>query len=57
MSDREWDVGEFVARFRDGEFDGQLRETLESLSPRQVEELQLFLMRERERRNWVLPED
>jgi hypothetical protein len=39
----EWDVLEFVERFRDGEFDGQLGETLNSLSPDQIEDLQLFL--------------
>ena len=40
---QEWDVLEFVERFRDGEFDGQLGETLNSLSPDQIEDLQLFL--------------
>jgi len=40
---QEWDVLEFVERFRDGEFDGQLGETLNSLSPDQIEDLQLYL--------------
>jgi hypothetical protein len=57
MSDREWNVGEFVARFRDGEFDGQLGDTLESLSPGQIGELQRFLMSEGEKPDGILPED
>ena len=43
MSDQDWDVQEFVARFRNGEFDGQLGETLDSLSPEQIEDLQCLL--------------
>jgi len=57
MSDQQWDVSEFVARFQDGEFDGQLGETLGSLSPGQIEELQHFLLREGESRNRIRPED
>ena len=30
MSDQEWDVLEFVQRFRNGEFDCQLGETISS---------------------------
>jgi hypothetical protein len=41
---QEWDVLEFVERFRDGDFDGQLGETLESLTPEQVEDLQRLLL-------------
>lgn len=44
MSDQDWDVSDFYQRFQNGEFDGHLRETLESLSPRQVEELQGFVL-------------
>jgi hypothetical protein len=36
---QEWDVQEFVERFRDGEFDGQLGETLDLLTAEQVEDL------------------
>jgi len=43
MSDRVWDVLEFVERFRNGEYDGQLGETLDSLSP-QIEDLHSLLM-------------
>jgi hypothetical protein len=57
MADHEWDVGEFVARFRDGEFDGQLGETLDLLSPEQIEDLQNFLLREGESRRTVVPKD
>jgi hypothetical protein len=40
VSDQEWDVQEFVERFRNGEFDGRLGEVLNSLSPEQIEDLQ-----------------
>jgi len=50
MSDQEWDVQEFVERFRDGEFDGHLREALDSLSPNQIEDLQSFLLMQGESR-------
>jgi len=44
MSDQKWDVVEFVERFRNGEFDARLAETIESLSPEQIEDLQSFLL-------------
>lgn len=44
MSDQVWDVLEFVERFRNGEYDGQLGETLDSLSPGQIEDLHSLLM-------------
>jgi hypothetical protein len=50
MSDQEWDVLEFVERFRNGEFDGQLVETMESLSSEQIEELQARLLMQGESR-------
>jgi hypothetical protein len=57
MSDQEWDVREFVERFRNGEFDGQLTETLDSLSPDQIEVLQRYLLMRGECRNGIVPED
>ena len=33
MSDQEWDVLEFVERFRNGEFDGQEAKSAVSLAP------------------------
>ena len=45
MPDQEWDVLEFVERFRNGEFDGQWDEALNSLSPEQIEDLNNFLLR------------
>jgi hypothetical protein len=36
----EWDVLEFVERFRNGKFDGNLAETFDSLTPEQVDDLQ-----------------
>jgi|KBSMisStaDraftv2_1062788.scaffolds.fasta_scaffold189003_1 hypothetical protein len=45
MADRNWDVLEFVERFRNGEFDGHLAETLDSLSPEQRGELQGQMIR------------
>jgi hypothetical protein len=53
MSDQEWDVQEFVERFRHGEFDGHLRDALDSLSPDQIEDLQGFLLRQGESRSLV----
>jgi hypothetical protein len=44
MSDQAWDVLEFVERFRNGEYDGQWGETLDSLSPEQIEDLHRLLM-------------
>jgi len=44
MPDQEWNVSEFIERFRNGEFDGHLGETLDSLSPEQMEDLQSFLL-------------
>ena len=51
MSDREWDLLEFVERFKNGEFDGQLGEALDSLSPEQMEDLNSFLLMQGESRN------
>ena len=48
MSDQEWDIGGFFARFKSGEFDGQLEKTIDSLSPDQLEDLQHFLLQEGE---------
>jgi hypothetical protein len=44
MSDQEWAVLEFVERFRNGEFDGQWEEALNSLSPEQIEYLNDLLL-------------
>jgi hypothetical protein len=44
MSDQEWDVLEFFERFRNGEFDGHLREALDSLSSDQIEDLESLLL-------------
>ena len=44
MSDQQWDVLEFVERFRNGEFDGRLGEVLDSLSPEQIEDLQSVVL-------------
>jgi len=54
---QEWNVLEFVERFQDGEFDGQLGETLASLSPEQVEDLQRMLLMEGESRTRMVPAD
>jgi len=51
MSDREWDLLEFVERFKNGEFDGQLSKALDSLSPEQMEDLNSFLLMQGESRN------
>jgi len=51
MSDREWDLLEFVERFKNGEFDGQLSKALDSLSPEQMEDLNSFLLMQCESRN------
>jgi hypothetical protein len=48
---QEWAVLEFVDRFRNGEFDGQLGETLDSLSPEQIEDLNSLLLMQGESRN------
>ena len=55
MSNQEWDVLGFVERFRGGEFDGHLREALDSLSLDQIEELQSFLLVQGESRNQLSP--
>ena len=44
MADKEWNVRDFVERFKDGEFNAQLLEALDSLSPEQIEELERFLL-------------
>ena len=44
MSDQAWAVLDFYRRFRDGEFDGHLIETLESLSESQLKELQALVL-------------
>jgi hypothetical protein len=51
MSDQEWDVLEFVERFRNGEFDGRLGGVLDSLSPEQIEDLQSVVLMQGESRN------
>jgi len=51
MSDQEWDVLEFMERFREGQFDGNLSETLDSLSPDQIEDLHSLLLMQGESRN------
>ena len=48
MSDQEWDLDGFFARFKSGEFDGHIGKTLDSLSPGQFEDLQQFLLTEGE---------
>jgi len=50
MSILKWDATEFVERFREGEFDGHLDDTLATLSPDQLEELQSLLLIEGESR-------
>ncbi|HSR09752.1 MAG TPA: hypothetical protein VLM42_21660 [Bryobacteraceae bacterium] len=55
MSDQEWDVLKFVEYFRNGEFDTRLAETLQSLSPEQLEDLEKFLRMEGESRNGIVP--
>ena len=57
MSDQEWDVLEFVERFRNGEFDARLAETLDSLAPEQIEDLQSFLLMQGESRNGTVLDD
>jgi len=42
MSDQGWDVLEFVERFRNCEFDTRMTETLDSLSPEQIESSRIF---------------
>jgi hypothetical protein len=54
---QEWDALEFVERFQDGEFDGQLGETLASLSPEQIEDLQRMLLMQGESRTRVVRGD
>jgi hypothetical protein len=51
MSDQEWDVLEFMERFREGQFDGNLSETLDSLSPDQIEDLHSLILMQGESRN------
>ena len=51
MPDEKWDVAEFFERLRHGEFDGRLREALDSLSPDQTEELQSYLLLQGESRS------
>jgi len=55
MSDREWDVLEFMERFKEGKFDGHLSETLDSLSPDQIEDLHGLLLLQGESRNQFCP--
>lgn len=57
MADRNWDVLEFVERFRNGEFDSQLAEALDSLSPEQTEKLRSLLIRGENRIGISPPED
>ena len=51
MSDQEWDVLEFVDRFRNSEFKGQWGEALTSLSPEQIEDLRGYLLMNGESRH------
>jgi uncharacterized protein (DUF433 family) len=55
--DQEWDVLEFVERFRNGEFDARLAETLESLSREQIEDLESFLLMQGESHNGIVQDD
>jgi hypothetical protein len=55
MADQEWDAMEFFQRFQNGEFDGQLGEALDSLSPEQMEELKHYLLVEGESRQDIIP--
>jgi hypothetical protein len=48
VSDQEWDVDGFVARCKDGEFDGRLGNAIDSLSQGQFDDLERFLLREGE---------
>ena len=57
MSDQEWDVLEFVERFRNGEFDTRLAETLDSLSREQIEDLESLLVMQGESRKGISLED
>ena len=56
MKDQDWDILEFVQRFRNGEFDGQLAETLDLLSPEQIEDLHRFVLMQGESRDGIVPE-
>ena len=51
MSDQEWDVLDFMERFKEGQFDGNLSETLDSLSPDQIDDLHILLLMQGESRN------
>ena len=54
---QEWDVLEFIERFRNGDFDGHLAETFDSLTPEQVDDLQRLLLMQGESRTGIMPED
>ena len=41
---QEWDVMEFFKRFRDGEFDNELGETLDVLTSEQFEDFRRLLL-------------
>jgi len=55
MSDQEWDVLEFMERFGEGQFDGNLSETVDSLSLDQIEDLHSLLLMHGEIRNQFCP--
>ena len=48
MPNQQWDVLEFLKRFRDGEFDDELGETLDVLTSEQFEEFRRLLLMQRE---------
>ncbi len=49
MSDQQWNVQEFAKRFRDGEFDDELGETLDVLTSEQLEDFRRLLLRQGEK--------
>ncbi len=44
MSDQQWDVLEFIQCLQKGELDGQLEDTVDVLSPEQIQELHRLLL-------------
>jgi len=44
MSDQQWDVLEFIRLLRKAELDGQLEDTVDVLSPEEVESLHRLLL-------------
>jgi len=43
MSDEQWDVREFIQRLRKGDFEAQLEDSLDVLSPEQMQDLHRLL--------------